>query len=135
QAKRLGVLENGEVSRIGSNDTIKVDVRLVAATNRDLEQMIKDGKFRLDLYYRLRVGLLRIPPLRERGKDIVLLTTHFLDQFAKRYGKTLPKVSNAVCSAFRSYAWPGNVRALRTQVESMTIQDQAAVLDLDDLQP
>ena len=74
QAKLLRVLENGEVTRIGSNETIKVDVRLVAATNRDLEQMIKDGKFRQDLYYRLRVGLLRIPPLRDRGKDVVLLT-------------------------------------------------------------
>src|SRR5262245_45970527 len=134
QAKLLRALENGEVSRIGSNDTIKVDVRLVAATNRDLEQMIKDGKFRQDLYYRLRVGLLRIPPLRERGKDIVLLTTHFLDEFAKRYGKKVPKVSNAVWSAFRSYPWPGNVRELRNQVESMVIQDQDGVLDLDDLQ-
>jgi two-component system response regulator HydG len=134
QAKLLRVLENGEVSRIGSNETIKVDVRLVAATNRDLEQMIKDGKFRQDLYYRLRVGLLRIPPLRERGKDIVLLTTHFLDEFANRYGKKVPKVSNAVWNAFRSYPWPGNVRELRNQVESMVIQDQDGVLDLDDLQ-
>ena len=134
QAKLLRVLENGEVSRIGSNDTIKVDVRLVAATNRDLEQMIKDGKFRQDLYYRLRVGLLRLPPLRERGKDVVLLTTHFLEEFARRYGKKVPKVSNAVWKAFKSYAWPGNVRELRNQVESMVIQDQDGVLDLDDLQ-
>jgi len=134
QAKLLRVLENGEVSRIGSNETIKVDVRLVAATNRDLEQMIRDGKFRQDLYYRLRVGLLRIPPLRERGKDIVLLTTHFLEEFALRYGKKVPKVTNAVWSAFKSYSWPGNVRELRNQVESMVIQDQDGVLDMDDLQ-
>src|SRR5262245_26283204 len=124
QAKLLRVLENGEVSRIGSNETIKVDVRLIAATNRDLEQMIKEGKFRQDLYYRLRVGLLRIPPLRERGNDVMLLTTHFLDEFAKRYGKKPPKVSNAVWSAFKSYAWPGNVRELRNQLESMVIRDQ-----------
>jgi two-component system response regulator HydG len=134
QAKLLRVLENGEVSRIGSNETIKVDVRLVAATNRDLEQMIKDGKFRQDLYYRLRVGLLRIPPLRERGKDVVLLATHFLEEFARRYGKKVPKVSNAVWNRFRSFSWPGNVRELRNLVESMTIQDQDGVLDLDDLQ-
>src|SRR6476620_10554980 len=134
QAKLLRVLENGEVSRIGSNETIKVDVRLVAATNRDLEQMIKDGKFRQDLYYRLRVGLLRIPPLRERGKDVVLLTTHFLDEFARRYGKKVPKVTNAVWGAFKAYPWPGNVRELRNQIESMVIQDQDGVLDLDDLQ-
>ena len=134
QAKLLRVLENGEVSRIGSNDTIKVDVRLIAATNRDLEQMIKDGKFRQDLFYRLRVGQLRIPALRERGKDIVLLATHFLDEFAKRYGKKVPKVSNAVWNAFRNYSWPGNVRELRNQIESMVIQDQDGILDLDDLQ-
>ena len=134
QAKLLRVLENGEVTRIGSNETIRVDVRLVAATNRDLEQMIKDGKFRQDLYYRLRVGLLRIPPLRDRGKDVVLLTTHFLDEFARRYGKKVPRVSNAVWAAFKSYPWPGNVRELRNQVESMVIQDQDGVLDLDDLQ-
>lgn len=134
QAKLLRVLENGEVSRIGSNETIKVDVRLIAATNRDLEQMIKDGKFRQDLYYRLRVALLRIPPLRDRGKDIVLLTTHFLEEFAKRYGKKVPRVSNAVWNAFRNYSWPGNVRELRNQVESLVIQDQDGVLDLDDLQ-
>jgi two-component system response regulator HydG len=134
QAKLLRVLENGEVTRIGSNETIKVDVRLVAATNRDLEQMIKEGKFRQDLYYRLRVGLLRIPPLRERGKDVVFLTTHFLEEFARRYGKKVPKVSNAVWGAFKTYPWPGNVRELRNQVESMVIQDQDGVLDLDDLQ-
>ena len=134
QAKLLRVLENGEVTRIGSNDTIKVDVRLVAATNRDLEQMIKDGKFRQDLYYRLRVGLLRIPALRERGKDAVLLSTHFLEEFARRYGKKVPKVTNAVWSAFKAYPWPGNVRELRNQVESMVIQDLDGVLDLDDLQ-
>src|SRR5215208_4844517 len=134
QAKLLRVLENGEVTRVGSNETIKVDVRLIAATNRDLEQMIKEGKFRQDLYYRLRVGLLRIPPLRERGKDVVLLATHFLEEFARRYGKKVPKVSNAVWNAFRSYPWPGNVRELRNQVESMVIQDQDGVLDTDDLQ-
>ena len=134
QAKLLRVLENGEVTRIGSNETIKVDVRLVAATNRDLEQMIKDGKFRQDLYYRLRVALVRIPPLRERGKDVVLLTTQFLEEFARKYGKKAPKVSNAVWAAFKAYPWPGNVRELRNQVESMVIQDQDGVFDLDDLQ-
>jgi two-component system response regulator HydG len=133
QAKLLRVLENGEVSRIGSNDTIKVDVRLIAATNRDLEQMIKDGKFRQDLYYRLRVGLLRIPPLRERGNDVVLLTTNFVEEFAKRYSKKPPKVSNAVWNAFKAYPWPGNVRELRNQLESMVIRDQDGTLDLDDL--
>lgn len=134
QAKLLRVLENGEVSRIGANDTIKVDVRLIAATNRDLEAMIKEGKFRQDLFYRLKVGLLRIPPLRERGKDVVLLTTHFIEEFAQRYGKKAPKVTNAVWNAFKSYPWPGNVRELRNQIESMVIQDTDGLLDVDDLQ-
>jgi len=134
QAKLLRVLENGEVSRIGSNDTFKVDVRLIAATNRDLELMIKEGKFRQDLFYRLRVGLLRIPPLRERSKDVVLLTTNFLEEFAPRYGKKVPKVTNAVWNAFRNYPWPGNVRELRNLVESLVIQDQDGVIDVDDLQ-
>ena len=91
QAKLLRVLENGDVSRIGSNETIKVDVRLIAATNRDLELMIKEGKFRQDLYYRLRVGLLRIPALRERGQDVVVLTTNFLEEFAKGTARRCPR--------------------------------------------
>jgi two-component system response regulator HydG len=78
--------------------------------------------------------LLRIPPLRERGKDVVLLATHFIEEFARRYGKKVPKVSNAVWASFKSYSWPGNVRELRNQVESMVIQDQDGVLDMDDLQ-
>lgn len=133
QAKLLRVLENGDVSRIGSNETIKVDVRLIAATNRDLEAMIKEGKFRQDLYYRLRVGLLRIPPLRDRKKDIRLLTMHFLDEFAKRHGKKITKITNTVWKVFDHYAWPGNVRELRNQVESMVIQDTDGELGLDDL--
>ena len=96
--------------------------------------MIKDGKFRQDLYYRLRVGMVRIPPLRERGKDVVLLATSFLDEFARRHGKKVPTVTNAVWSALKAYPWPGNVRELRNQIESMVIQDQDGVLDLDDLQ-
>jgi two-component system, NtrC family, response regulator HydG len=133
QAKLLRVLENGDVSRIGSNETIKVDVRLIAATNRDLEAMIRDGKFRQDLYYRLRVGLLRIPPLRERRKDIRLLTVHFLDEFSKRHGKKVPKVAPGLWKLFDHYGWPGNVRELRNQVESMVIQDTDGELGIDDL--
>ena len=133
QAKLLRVLENGEVSRIGSNETIRVDVRLIAATNRDLEAMIRDGKFRQDLYYRLRVGLLRIPPLRDRKKDIRLLTVHFLDELSKRHGKKVPRVAPGVWKLFDHYGWPGNVRELRNQVESMVIQDTDGELGLDDL--
>ncbi|MEZ6139784.1 MAG: sigma 54-interacting transcriptional regulator [Zavarzinella sp.] len=133
QAKLLRVLENGEVKRIGSNETIKVDVRLIAATNRNLEEMIKEGTFRQDLFFRLRVGHLRIPPLRERKQDIRLLAMHFLEEFNQRHGKNIKAISPAVWRAFDSYHWPGNVRELRNQIESMVIQNLDGVLTLEDV--
>lgn len=133
QAKLLRVLENGEVSRIGSNDSTKVDVRLVAATNRDLEKMIAEGKFRQDLFFRLKVGTLRLPALRERSKDIPMLTMHFLKEFAGRHGKKVDRVADGVWRAFATYSWPGNVRELRNLVESMVVVDSDGVLGLDDL--
>jgi two-component system response regulator HydG len=133
QAKLLRVLENGEVSRIGSNEVIKVDVRLVAATNRNLEALIAEGKFRQDLYFRLKVGTLRLPPLRERREDIRLLGMHFLKEFSQRYGKKVERVADAVWKAFAAYSWPGNVRELRNQIESMIVVDHDGVLGLDDL--
>jgi two-component system response regulator HydG len=133
QAKLLRVLENGEVTRIGSNEPIKVDVRLVAATNRDLEALIAEGKFRQDLYYRLKVGTLRLPPLRERPKDIPMLTMHFLAEFTKRHGKKVERVADAVWRAFAHYPWPGNVRELRNTIESMVVVDHDGVLGPDDI--
>ncbi len=133
QAKLLRVLENGEVSRIGSNELIKVDVRLVAATNRDLEKLIADGKFRQDLYFRLKVGTLRLPPLRERPKDIPMLTMHFMKEFCQRHGKKVDRVADGVWKAFTSYSWPGNVRELRNQIESMVVVDSDGILGLDDM--
>ena len=135
QAKLLRVLENGEVTRIGSNEVIKVDVRLIAATNRDLESMIKEGKFRQDLYYRLKVVTLRLPALRERRDDIPLLTAHFIRDLSSRYGKKVQeKLSDDARQAFARYPWPGNVRELRNTLESMIVQDTDGVLSLDDLQ-
>ncbi len=134
QAKLLRVLENGEVSRIGSNDTIKVDVRLVAATHRDLEAMIKEGKFRQDLFFRLRVGTLRLPPLRERKEDIPLLSAHFIKELTHRHGKKVTGIAEPVRKALAVYDWPGNVRELRNQIESMIIQDLDGILGMDDLQ-
>ena len=109
QAKLLRVLENGEVSRIGSNDTIKVDVRLIAATHRDLEAMIKEGKFRQDLFFRLRVGTLRLPALRERKEDIPLLSAHFIKELTHRHGKKVTGIAEPVRKALAVYDWPGNV--------------------------
>ncbi len=134
QAKLLRVLENGEVSRIGSNESIKVDVRLIAATNRHLETMIADGKFRQDLYFRLKVGTLRLPPLRDRRDDIPRLVRHFINESNERYGKKVVEPSKAVWKAFEHYSWPGNVRELRNQIESMVVVDSDGVLGMDDLQ-
>lgn len=134
QAKLLRVLENGEVSRIGSNETFKVDVRLIAATNRNLETMIADGKFRQDLYFRLKVGTLRLPALRERRDDIPRLVRHFINEFNQRYGKKVSEPSKGVWKAFEHYSWPGNVRELRNQIESMIVVDSDSILGMDDLQ-
>jgi two-component system response regulator HydG len=133
QAKLLRVLENGEVVRIGANDPIKVDVRIIAATNRDLEAAVKDGKFRVDLYHRLKVGVVRLPTLRERKEDVPQLGAHFLKELAKRYGKPVPKVAAAVWKAFEGYDWPGNVRELRNLLDSMMVLDLDGELTLDDL--
>jgi two-component system, NtrC family, response regulator HydG len=134
QAKLLRVLENGEVSRIGSNDSIKVDVRLIAATNRNLETLIADGRFRQDLFFRLKVGTLRLPALRERRIDIPPLTLHFLKEFNQRHNRNVERVSDAIWKTFNNYSWPGNVRELRNQIESMVVVDGDGVLGMDDIQ-
>ena len=134
QAKLLRVLENGEVTRIGSNEVIKVDVRLVAATNRSLEQLITENKFRTDLYYRLKVATVRLPALRERREDIPLLTAHFLKEANQKHGKKVNAIADPVRRAFAGYAWPGNVRELRNAVESMVVMDHDGALGLDDVQ-
>jgi len=133
QAKLLRVLENSEVVRIGSNEPLKVDVRIIAATNRDLAKSVDEGKFRQDLYYRLRVGTLRMPSLRDRKEDIPLLATHFLKEFSHKHDKKISGMTESVRKAFAVYDWPGNVRELRNTVESMVVQDLDGVLNLDDL--
>ena len=134
QAKLLRVLENQEVVRIGSNEPIRVNVRLLSATNRDLEAAVAKGEFRQDLYFRLKVVTVRLPPLRERREDIPLLAAHFVKEFGGRHGKAVKHVAEPVRKAMALYAWPGNVRELRNQIESMVIQDADGVLGLDDLQ-
>jgi two-component system response regulator HydG len=134
QAKLLRVLENQEVFRIGSNEPIKVNVRLASATNRDLEKAIAEGTFRRDLYYRLKVVTIKLPPLRERREDIPLLCAHFLKEFNQRHGKHVTTIAEPVRKAMAAYDWPGNVRELRNLIESMVVQDQDGVLGLNDLQ-
>src|SRR5207302_6424908 len=134
QAKLLRVLENREVFRIGSNEPIKVDVRLLSATNQDLEAAVAHGTFRQDLYYRLKVVTVKLPPLRERREDLPLLTAHFLKEFNQRHGKQVKSLAEPMRRAMAAYDWPGNVRELRNTVESMIVQDRDGVLNLDDLQ-
>ena len=132
QVKLLRVLQEKEIERLGGNKPIKVDVRIIAATNRDLEQLIREGKFREDLYYRLNVIPIFIPPLRERKEDIPVLVQHFIEQFGKVYGKEVI-VSPEVMDAFFAYDWPGNVRELQNVVERMVILDRDGVLTYEDL--
>ncbi len=133
QIKLLRVLENGEVTRVGSNNTIKVNVRLISATNRNLEEAVANGTFRQDLYHRLKVVTIRIPPLRERKTDIPVLLDYFLKQFSKRYGKTFRGVTPAARKTLFGFAWPGNVRQLRNAAESMLVVDYDNMIDIDDL--
>ena len=134
QAKLLRVLEDKEVFRIGSNEPIKVNVRLLSATNHDLEAACAAGKFRQDLFFRLKVVTVKLPPLRERREDIPLLTAHFLKEFNQLHGKRVQGVSEALRRALAAYDWPGNVRELRNLIESMIVQDHDGILDLNDIQ-
>jgi formate hydrogenlyase transcriptional activator len=117
QAKLLRVLERGEFERLGSPRTIKVDVRVVAATNRDLSEEVRNGRFREDLYYRLNVFPIRVPPLRERAEDIPLLVWTFLEEFSTRMGKKITQVPKRTMDALQRHSWPGNVRELRNVIE------------------
>jgi two-component system response regulator HydG len=134
QAKLLRVLENQEVYRIGSNDAIKVNVRLLSATNRDLEAAVVAGTFRQDLYYRLKVVTVKLPALRDRREDIPLLTAHFIKEFNDRHGKHVTSVAEPLRKSMAVYDWPGNVRELRNLAESLIVQDADGVLGLNDLQ-
>ena len=132
QAKLLRALEGGEVIRIGANEPVNVDVRIIAATNKDLQKEVEAGRFRQDLYFRLQVGTVRLPPLREHREDVPQLVAHFLKDFAKRYAKPVPRVAPAVWKALEAHDWPGNVRELRNLLDSMMVLDQDGELGTDD---
>ena len=132
QVKLLRVLQEGEFEPIGSSETTRVDVRIVAATNRDLYKAVNDGSFRSDLYYRLAVFPIEVPPLRQRRDDIPLLVWHFITQKNARLGKKIETVSRKVISALIDYDWPGNVRELENVIERAMILSPANTLALDD---
>ncbi len=135
QVKILRVIEEHRFERVGGSRPIDVDVRLVAATNRDLKRMVGEGTFREDLFFRLHVVAIRLPPLRDRREDIPLLTAHFVEELAAQNGRAPPKLSPAVLDAFNAYPWPGNVRELRNVVERMVVLARSDVLDVADLPP
>ncbi len=129
QAKFLRVLEKGEVVRVGGNDPLPVDVRLVAATNSDLEKEVEKERFRSDLYFRLKVVTLRIPPLRERRRDIPVLVNEFIKTFAERHARNVTGISEEAMNVIYRYAWPGNIRELKNCVESMVVTSSGDTLE------
>jgi two-component system response regulator HydG len=133
QVKLLRVLQDGVVERLGGTQPIQVDVRLVAATNKDLEDEVRAGRFREDLFYRLNVVQVRLPPLRERREDVPLLAAAFLHRFAERNGKKLRGFTTAALAAIESYDWPGNVRELMHAVERGVVLTRRELVDVEDL--
>jgi Nif-specific regulatory protein len=135
QVKLLRVLQERELERVGGASTIKVDVRLVAATNRNLDEEVKEGRFRGDLYYRLNVFPIHMPPLRERKSDIVLLADHFAEKYAEKNGKLIKRISTPAIDLLPSYSWPGNVRELENCIERAVILSTDTVIHSYNLPP
>ncbi len=133
QVKLLRVLEERQVMRVGGGELIDVDFRLVAATNRDLEKEVTEGRFREDLYYRLKVVTLRIPPLRERRADVPLLVEHYMKQLCAEHGKEEKTVAQEAMDVLAGFDWPGNVRQLKNAIETIVIFHQGRVVGVDDL--
>lgn len=133
QIKLLRVIEEGEIVRVGSNIPVSVDVRILSATNRDLDEAIRDGKFREDLFYRLKVVTIDLPPLRERRADIPLMIRAFIDEFSKKYHKEGIQITKAARNLLIKYRWPGNVRELMNCIESMVAVTSDKTLDTEDI--
>jgi two-component system nitrogen regulation response regulator GlnG len=128
QSKLLRVLQEQRFERLGGNETIQTDVRLLAATNRDLEAMVARGRFRQDLFYRLSVFCIHLPPLRERGDDLILLVQHYIRRFSRELGKEVQSVAPEAMELLRHYAWPGNVRELQSVLKQALLQATGSIL-------
>lgn len=133
QSKLLAALENRQITRIGSNEPIPVDIRLVCATNRDIESMVGEGLFREDLLYRINTIHLEVPPLRERGKDIVVLSEFFLRKYSQKYNKGSLRINKQAFDKMMDYSWPGNIRELQNTIEKAVILSDTAVIKPEDL--
>nr|NIV94975.1 sigma-54-dependent Fis family transcriptional regulator [candidate division KSB1 bacterium] len=132
QSKLLRVLQEGEFERLGSSKTIKVEVRVITATNRDLQKALEIGDFRQDLYYRLNVFPIQSPPLRERGEDIPILVKHFVKKFSAKTGKKIETISQKIMDRLQAYHWPGNIRELENVIERAVIISPGKQLQLGD---
>lgn len=135
QVSLLRALQDREVRMVGAARAHKVDVRIVAATNKDLHVLVQKGAFREDLYFRLNVVSIRVPPLRERGEDVLVLARHFAGKFAAEYGKPAPRLSEAALQVLHGYDWPGNVRELENLVQRLVVMADRDVVDVPDLPP
>ncbi len=135
QAQLLRVLQDGEIQMVGSARPRHVDIRILAATNKNLETLVKNELFREDLFFRLNVITIGMPPLREREDDVLLLAAHFAKEFAEELGKTPPSLSDEVVHVLRSYHWPGNVRELQNLVQRLTVMSEGDVIEVPDLPP
>ena len=135
QVKLLRVLQEQEYERVGGTRTLKVDVRIIAATNKRLDEMIKNGEFREELYYRLRVVTINVPPLRERKEDIPLLSLHFLNHFNKKHKKEIVAISPEAMRLLTAYEWPGNIRELMNCIESMVVMSTGKILPGENIPP
>ncbi|MBN1222890.1 MAG: sigma-54-dependent Fis family transcriptional regulator [Candidatus Aminicenantes bacterium] len=133
QVKLLRVLQDKEIFMVGARSPQKVDARIIAATNKDLLSLEKKGEFREDLYYRLNVLAIEIPPLRERGEDILLLVSHCTDKYAKESGKAVPRFSENALKVLQSYYWPGNVRELENIIQRLVIMSEGDIIEVPDL--
>jgi DNA-binding NtrC family response regulator len=118
---------------LGSRKPEKVDVRIIAATNKDLEGLVKKGNFREDLFYRLNVITVNLPPLRDRGDDILLLINHFSSMFAEEHGKSVPRFSDGALEVLKGYHWPGNVRELENVIQRLVVMIEGDTIDVKDL--
>jgi DNA-binding NtrC family response regulator len=135
QAKLLRFIDHRSFKRVGGAEDIGVDIRIVAATNKDLDAEVRGGRFRSDLYFRLKVVAIELPPLRDRGDDILLLARHFLQEFSRKFGKRFEELSPAAAQMFLAYRWPGNVRELRNLIERVVLLEEGERLEVEHLPP
>jgi DNA-binding NtrC family response regulator len=132
QAKLLAAIQNRQISRIGSNQTVPIDIRLICATNKNLESMVHEGLFREDLLYRINTIQIEVPPLRERGNDVLVLTDFFMKKYTAKYNKPLLKINQQAQDKLLKYAWPGNIRELQHTIEKAVILSEGNVLKAED---